>query len=188
MNIPLIMLGLYMPLALLVGLALVCIFLLPPAQRRGLLPAALTVGIAAAILFIGEWLLNSRGLTWRDTPKTELCLITWLAGLIAGVLTVRYTPRWLKKYHKKLALLMGTLALCCLILSMFAGTVMGGLWAMCPGEQVGTWQGQTVVQGKWTWLGDTSYELYEYHGPLVRGNQSLAWGESPLIDKAGALP
>lgn len=169
------------PLVLLVILALVCVFCLPSVRRRGLLPAVAAVGISAVILFGGEWLLNRYGLTWRMIPREVLCVGTWLAGLTAGVLTVRYVPRWLEERRPKLALWGMALALYCLISVMGSGTLLGGFWAMGPGEQVGTWQGQTVVQGRWSWL-DTSYEVYEYHGSLVRGAEPLAWGEEPLLE------
>lgn len=170
------------PLALLAGLALVCAVRLPKERRRGLLPAVLTVGSLSAVLFLGEWLLNRNDLTWRIAPKTALSVILWLAGLTAGILTVRYVMRWLERDRPKLALWGAALALYCLISTMGAGTLLGGLWAMGPEEQVGTWQGQTVVQGKWTWM-DTSYDVYAYHGLLVRGKEPLAWDEDPMLEE-----
>lgn len=64
-----------------------------------------------------------------------------------------------------------------------AAVLFGGLWVLGPGEEVGTYHGCTVVQGRWTWM-ETSYSLYEYHGPLVRGKEPVIWAEGPLLDGA----
>ena len=56
---------------------------------------------------------------------------------------------------------------------------------MGPGEQVVTYQGQKMILGKWDWR-DTTYVLYEYHGPLVRG-AGPAVVDFQLIDVKGAV-
>lgn len=168
-------------------LAVVCILRLPAARRRGLLPAALTAGIAAVILFPGGWLLGLWGLTWRTSPKTVLHVILCLSGLTAGVLTSGYLARWLAASRKGLRVCVETAAVLCLLYSMCCGFLEGVLWAGDPEEQVGVWQGQTVVQGTHTFPRPT-YDIYEYHGPLIRGNQSLSWSWSPLLDGEETQP
>lgn len=172
----------YLWLIFLVAIWLWCVIRIPKGERRGLLPAGVSVFLWAAVLFVGQWLLESRGLTWRNWPRSILCVLTWISGLTVGVLTVCYAPRAVRQRTapaKRGGL--RAFAAFCLLMSMWYGTIMGGLWAMGPSEEVGTWQGRRVVQGKWVWL-DVSYEVYEYHGPLVRGSESLAWGEVPLLE------
>ncbi len=163
---------LYLPLAVLAALDILCLVRLPREGRRGLLWASVLLAVSATLLFIGEWALNARGLTWRTIPKELLCTVTWLSGLAAGLLTVRYVGRcpfpmeWLVPAGRALGAL-------CLAIAMIFGSVVGLLWAMGPGEQVTTYQGRQVVQGRFSWVGDVHYSVYEYHGPLVRGKEPL---------------
>jgi len=178
--VPTVFFMLYLWLILLVAIWLCCVIKIPSEERCGLLPAGLSVILFALILFGGEWLLKSQDLTWRNWPKIILCVLTWVSGLTAGVLTVRDVPRVFKQKGAAIRGIARAFAVFCLFMTMWFGTIMGGLWAMGPSEKVGTWQGRKVVQGKWVWM-DTSYELYEDHGPLVRGNKGLAWGEGPFF-------
>ena len=173
---------LYLWLILLIVIWLWCVIRIPRGERRGLLPAGAAVFLWGAVLFLGQWLLESRGLTWRIGPRMVLCVLTWTSGLTAGVLTVRNVPRALRE--KRAGIRWGVLALSafCLFMSMWFGTIMGGLWAIGPSEEVGVWQGKKVVQGELGWL-DVSYAVYEYHGPLVRGSESLAWGMESLLER-----
>lgn len=84
---------LWVPLALLVGMALACLIRLARERRKGLLTVTVAVGMCAAVLFGGDWLLAGQGMTWRTAPLNVLCALTWAFGLAAGVLTVRYLPR-----------------------------------------------------------------------------------------------
>lgn len=168
---------LYLPLTVLAALDILCLVRLPREGRRGLLWATVLLAVSAALLFPGEWALNARGLTWRTIPKELLCTVTWLSGLAAGVLTVWYVGRcpfpkeWLVPASR-------TLGALCLASAMLFGSVVGLLWAMGPGEQVTAYQGRQVVQGRFSWVGNVSYSLYEYHGPLVRGKEPLeTWAE-----------
>lgn len=177
---------LYIPLILLVVLAFTCMHHLPQAQRRGFLPAVVAVGISAVILFGGEWLLNRYGLTWRTYPKLLLCAATWVAGLTAGVLTVRYVERWTGDKKSSLGRWgRQALALFCLCTVMCVGTVKGCLWGIGPREVIGTWEGQTVVMAKWR-LFDDSYDLYKYSGPLVRETEVLI-SEADSGEEAGDI-
>ena len=175
------------PVILLAGLAVVCILRLPAARRRGLLPAALTAGTAAVILFPGGWLLGLWGLTWRTAPKAVLYVILCLSGLTAGVLTSGYLARWLAASRKGLRVCVETVAVLCLLYSMCCGFLGGILWAGDPEEQVSVWQGQTVIQGTDNFLKPTYY-IYEYHGPLIRGNQPLSFNGRPLPDGEETQP
>ena len=41
-----------------------------------------------------------------------------------------------------------------------------------------------MILGKWVWL-DASYELYEYHGPLIRGAEpAMADWDWSLVEGA----
>ena len=179
--------ALWAPLALLVGMALACLVRLAREQRRGLLAAALAVGCSAAVLFGGDWLLAGQGMTWRTAPLNGLCALIWAFGLAAGVLTVRYLPRLVRGRRPRLAVWAQALTLYCLISVMIFGSFLGLFWAALVqdtgGERVGAYEGQRVVQVTSTWLGDTSYQLYEYHGPLVRGTESLAVSMEPFLEE-----
>lgn len=174
---------LYVPLAVLAALCVLCLAKLPGTRRRGLLPVAACLAVCVAVLFGGAWLLGALGLEWRMAPKLVLGCIVWGLGLAAGILTARYTARWLREHRPKLKVPGLTLALWCLVSAMGAGTVLGGVWAAVPAEQVGTWQGQTVVQGTLGLLKET-YEVYEYRGPFVRGAEPLAGSGEPMLEES----
>ncbi len=178
---------LWVPLALLVGMALVCLVRLPREQRRGLLTATAVVGCAAAILFGGVWLMRGHGLSWRTVPLEVLCALTWLSGLTAGVLTVRYLPRLVRRHAPRLAVWAQAAALYCLLSVMLIGSFLGLLWAAFiqngGGETVGIYEGQKVVQVEFTWVGDTSYSIHAYHGPLVRGTEALESSIEPFFEE-----
>ena len=169
-------------LCLLVALWLACVIKVPAGERKGLLPVGLAVFLLAGVLFGGDWGLARLGLTWRMWPRTVLCVCLWVCGLGAGVLTVRdagklFGDRALRRTARGIGAF-------CLVMVMWFGTVLGGVWALCPGETVGVYHGVTVVQGTWTWVGDTSYELYEYHGALVRGEKSLVSSIEPFLEES----
>lgn len=150
---------------------------LEPRRRRGLLPALAVMLALGLALFGGTWLLARFGLAWRTWAREGLAVLLGLSGLSTGILTVIYARRWLGGVKGPVTWLCGL----CLAGAMFSCGVMGLLWAMGPGETVGIYQGRKVVQGKWVWL-DTSYALYEYHGPLARGAEPIAQGLEPLLD------
>lgn len=175
---------LHLPLAVLVVLCALCLAKLPSGRRRGLLPVTATLAACGAVLFGGAWLLGRFDLEWRMIPKAVLGLAVWVLGLASGILTARYIGRWIAGHRPKLALWGQALALYCLISVMGVGSIVGGLWALIPDEQVGTWQGQTVVQCAWTFMG-SSYAVHEYYGPLVRGADALAWSEEPMTEESG---
>ena len=174
---------LWVPLALLVGMALACLIRLSRDQRRGLLTATVVVGCAAAILFGGVWLLRGCGLSWRTVPLEVLCALTWLSGLTAGVLTVRYLPRLARQHAPRLVVWAQAAALYCLLSVMLVGSFVGLFWAAFTqnsgGETVGTYEGQRVVQVE---MDSSIYTLFAYHGPLVRGTEALAWSEEPMVE------
>lgn len=152
----------------LVELAVVCVMTLvklPPQRRRGLFVLFFVMLGLAAVLFGGAWVLDRNGLAWRTWPQNGLSLVLWLLGLTTGIMAVAYAGRWLSERRKGVVVGLSSF---CLASAMFVGTILGGLWCAGPGEQVVTYQGERMILGKWVWM-DTSYELYEYHGPLVRG-------------------
>lgn len=156
------------PLLVLAGVCVVTLDKLEPQRRRGLLALFFTMLALAAVLFGGSAVLGRYGLAWRTWAQEGLAVLLWLAGLSTGILTVAYGGRWLRDWRAG----WGRAAVClsglCLASAMVFGTVLGGLWVMGPGEQVVTYRGQKAILGKWVWM-ETSYELYAYHGPLVRG-------------------
>jgi len=178
---------LWLPLLVLSAVCVVTLDRLEPKRRRGLFALfSIMLGLAAA-LFGGALLLEKNGLAWRTWVQEGMSGALWVAGLTTGTLTIVYARRWLPERHKTAGKIAVGLSALCLVSAMLVGTVLGGLWSMGPGEEVGTYQGRKVVQGKWTWQ-ECTYELYEYHGPLIRGSQSFLWGESPLLDGAAAGP
>ena len=66
---------LWVPLALLVGMALACLIRLARERRKGLLTVTVAVGMCAAVLFGGDWLLAGQGMTWRTAPLNVLCAL-----------------------------------------------------------------------------------------------------------------
>lgn len=105
--------------------------------------------------------------------------------MVTGILTVIYARCWLPERHGAGGRIVVYLSAFALAVAMFSGSVVGLLWVIGPGEQVVTYQGKKMILGKWTWM-DTSYSLYEYHGPLVRGarDRDFDWAliEGAVID------
>lgn len=156
------------PLLLLAAVCVATLNKLEAQRRRGLFALFFTMLGVAAVLFGGAWGLEGLGLVWRTWFREGLSVILWLLGLATGILTIVYARRWLDRREGSAKSVVTGLSAFCLALAMFTGSVTGLLWAMGPGEQVVVYDGQKMILGKWVWM-DTSYSLYEYHGPLVRG-------------------
>ena len=152
------------PLLTLAAMCVLTLKKLEPRRRRGLLPMLAVMLALAGVLFGGAAVLEQCGLAWRTWVQESLAVLLGLSGLSTGILTVVYAGRWLGGVKGPVTALCGF----CLAVAMFSCSVMGLLWAAGPGEQVVTYRGQKAVLGKWVWM-ETSYELYAYHGPLVRG-------------------
>ena len=179
---PLIFWLLWLWLILLVGLWVICVIKIPKGERKGLLPTGLAVFLLAALLFGGDWILGRAGLTWRMGSRYILCFLLWVCGLGVGILTVWHGDRLLPGRKGRVVQIFAGL---CLAAVMWFGTVFGGMWAAfgSPGETVGSYHDQTVIQGKWVWL-DVTYELYEYHGALVRGKDPILASYEPILEDA----
>lgn len=173
------------PLLLLGAVCVLTLDTLPPRRRRGLFALFFILLGLAAVLFGGAWALDQNGLAWRTWFQEGMSGALWVVGLATGMLTVLYGGRWLPERHKTAGKIVVALSALCLFSAMLVGTVLGGLWCLGPGEQVVTYDGHRMILGKWTWM-DTSYELYEYHGPLVRG-AGPAVEDFRLIDVRGAV-
>lgn len=180
----LLFLLLWGPLLVLAAVCAVTLDKLEPRRRRGLFPLFFVMLGLAVTLFGGAWALDRYGLAWRTWFQEGMSGALWVVGLTTGTLTVAYARRWLPEWRRGWGRAVAYLSGLCLVSAMLVGTVAGGLWCLGPGETVGTYQGRKVVQGAWTWM-ETSYAVYEYHGPLVRGRDSIAWGEGPLLDGKG---
>lgn len=175
---------LWLPLLELAAVCVVALNELEPPRRRGLFALFFTLLTLAAVLFGGAAALGWSGLAWRTWVQEGLSVILWLVGLVTGVLTVAYGKRWMaQRWPPKRAELGMTVTLFCLVSAMFVGTVMGGLWAMGPGEQVVAYKGQKMILGTWTWM-EKSYSLYEYRGPLVRGDVPVPDWDSSWLEGA----
>ena len=172
---------LWVPLLVLASVFLLTLDKLEPRRRRGLFPLFAAMLVLAAALFGGAWLLGRYGLAWRTWFQWGLSGLLWLAGLAAGAATVGYAGRWLEEKGRAVKTTVTGLSALCLASAMLVGTVLGGLWCLGPMEQVVTYGGQRVILGRWV----SSCELYEYHGPLVRGAGPMLadWDES-LIEGA----
>lgn len=169
------------PLLVLAGVCVVTLDKLEPRRRRGLFPLFVVMLGLGLVLFGGAAVLGRYGLAWRTWVQEGMSGALWVIGLTTGLLTIVYARRWLLEWRGGWGRAVVSLSALCLTSAMLFGTVLGGLWCLGPGETVGTYQGRRVVQGAWTWM-ETSYAVYEYHGPLVRGARSIAWGETPLLD------
>ena len=172
-----------LPLIELAALCVLTLDKLPPEQRRGLFALFFTMLGLAAVLFGGAWVLDGCGLAWRTWFQEGMSAVLWLVGLATGLLTIVYAGRWLAQRgggRKGAAI---GLSAFCLTSAMFVGTVMGGLWCMGPGEQVVAYEGRRMILGKWTWM-ETSYSLYEYYGPLVRGASPMVDWDRSLLEGA----
>lgn len=172
---------LWLPLLELTAVCVVALNGLEPLRRRGLFALFFTLLALTAVLFGGAMALGWSGLAWRTWFQEGLSVILWLVGLATGILTVVYGKRWMvQRWQPKRAELGMTVTLFCLVSAMLVGTVVGGLWAMGPGEQEVAYRGQRMILGTWTWM-EKSYSLYEYRGPLVRGDVPVPdWDLSQL--------
>lgn len=159
---------LVLPLIELAAMCVLTLCRLPVQRRKGLPALFIVLLVLAVVLFGGAWALRKFGLTWRTWFQEMLSAVLWLVGLVTGITTAAYAGRWLSERGKAVKSVVTGLSVCCLVCAMLVGTLLGGLWAMGPGEQVVAYQGEKMILGKWIW-NDTGYELYEYHGPLVRG-------------------
>lgn len=180
---------LWLPLLELAAVCVVALNELEPRRRRGLFPLFVVLLALAAVLFGGAAALGHYGLVWRTWFQEGLSVILWLVGLATGILTVAYGRRWMaRRWQPKRAELGMTVTLFCLVSAMFVGTVLGGLWCLGgPGEQVVAYKGQKMILGTWTWM-ERTCSLYEYHGPLVRGDVPVPdWDES-LVEGAVNVP
>lgn len=178
---PWLWLMLWGPLLVLAGVCVATLDKLEPQRRLGLFPLFVVLLALAAVLFGGAWVLDRCSLVWRIRPQMGMASALWVIGLVTGTLTVAYGKRWLPEWRKRWGRAMVCLSALCLVSVMLVGTVLGGAWCVGPGEEVGTYQGRKVVQGRFSWH-EVTYDLYEYHGPLVRGRDSFQWSESPLLD------
>lgn len=156
------------PLAELAALCVLTLNDLPPQRRRGLFALFFTMLALAAVLFGGALALRMYGLAWRTWFQVGLSMVLWLVGLATGIATVGYGSRWLReRYAGSIGAVLSGLSALCLVSAVLMGTLLGGLWAIGPNEQVVAYGGQRAILGQWRWSG--GYQLYEYHGPLVRG-------------------
>ena len=176
---------LVLPLVELAALCVITLNNLPPQRRRGLFALFFIMLGLSAVLFGGAWILDRNGLAWRTWFQESLSLALWLEGLTTGIMTVVYAGRWLSERGRTVKGVVTGLSAFCLASAMFVGTILGALWCMGPGEQVVAYHGRKMILGKWVWM-DTSYELYEYHGPLVRG-AGPAIADFQLDDVEGAV-
>lgn len=176
---------LVLPLAELTVLCLFTLNNLPPQRRRGLFALFFIMLALAVVLFGGALALNRYGLAWRTWFQEGLSFILWLAGLTTGTMTVGYAGRWLARRGGTVKRAITVLSSLCLASTLLVGTLLGGLWALGPSEQVVSYAGERVILGKWI----SSCQLYSYHGPLVRGAGPLLvdWDES-LVEWAVNVP
>lgn len=156
--------------------AMICLTSCRGRARRWLGWAA-TVFVAAVVLLSGgNSLLERFGLTWRNGVALSLCLVILASGLAGAALTLLcLLPRQMPDLAPVLRWMVKGGAVVCAGLAAFYGLTFGliftGLAYGAP-ERVVEYQGQTLVEEKDSWL-DTTYNYYEYHGPLVRGGEIL---------------
>ena len=172
-----------LPLAGLLALCMLTLNRLEAPRRRGLLPMFVVLLWLAAVLFGGAWVLGIRGLAWRTWFQEGMSFALWLVGLVTGIMTIAYARRWLEERGGGRKAVVTGLSMLCLVSVMLMGTLLGWLWCMGPGEQVVTYQGKRMILGKWVWQ-EKTYDLYEYHGFLVRGAVPVVDWDYSLLDEA----
>lgn len=154
---------------------------LEPRQRRGLFPLFFgTPGLAVVLLGV-TWGLDQCKLSWRAWIQWTIFGVLWLMGLVTGILMIVYARRWLSGLGGVMkAVITGLCAFSLTSVILLSGLVIL-MGASISSEQVGTYQGRKVVQGKMSWT-KCIYELYEYKGPLIRNKYSFEQSRSPLLD------
>lgn len=149
---------------------------------------ALTAAVFLACLVLllgGSALLGHFGLAWRNLPGAMLCLGLLISGLLGVVLTLGcFLPMEMPDLAPVLRWVMKTALLLSAAVVLFYAITFGPIFtalAFEGDERVVTYEGQRLLESEDNWL-DTVYEYYEYHGPLVRGNQRLYHSmEAPLV-------
>lgn len=161
------------PVALLA--ALVLMVRCPGKWRKRFGWSMMVLFSAVLLLFPGSWLLGKLELAWRS--GTVWALVLAAGGGIIAVLV--YINCWLaEKSHPVLQLLAGALAFCMGLTLLFYGFIFTAF--AVGGERVIRHEGKKVVEVDRSFL-DPLYQYYDYHGPLIRGSDSIysAIGESP---------
>ena len=140
--------------------------------RLVLLLTGCAVFLLAGILFGGEWLLGEYGLAWRQWVKMVFALPLWCAGLAVSILTVCWIPRSVANAGKGVRACLRGLAVLCMVVAMWFGTIWGGFWIGPESEAVVTYHGVKAVQMESHWL-DEYIAIYEYHTPFTRGDRPI---------------
>ena len=148
-------------------------------------------GILAGSLVLsqggGLW-LQSLGLAWRSRPNQLLGWAIWLSWLgVNGFTLGCLLPLELPDLAPVLRRCLKGAVLVCAALSVTSALTFGGLILAFSGteERVIRYQGQVLVEETGGFL-DPEYNYYVYHGPLVRGSQSLYGARlEPLREDAG---
>ena len=156
--------------------ALGCLLFCREEPHRKLVWAWVAFAVSALLLFAGGWVLGLLGLAWRDLPGELLSVVmvvSWLAlqGFTLGCLLPREMPELAPVLRGGLKLAV----LACACLSMLATLTFSSIMALFTfqnNERIVSYQGQTLVETDEGFL-DQEYHYYVYHGPLVRGGESL---------------
>ena len=131
---------------------------------------------ALLLLFGGGWVLGQLGLAWRDLPGGILAVILIVGWLAINVLTLgSLLPKEMPNLAPVLRWGFKLALVGCACLSMYVTITFVGLFAAFAydnQERIIQYQGQTLVETDEGFL-DPDYNYYVYHGPLVRGNESL---------------
>ena len=167
----------------LIGLG--CLLFCRGKSRRYLARTAYVFVPTFALFIGGELLLGMFDLTWRSLPAGIFCGVLLLSGII-GILLILccLLPLEMSELAPCLRWTVKGAALASAGLVLYCALVYGGLLALFGfggGERVLEYQGQTLLEVDRSFL-DPLYDYYQYHGPLVRGNEALYEGLPTHID------
>ena len=162
-----------LPAALLFDLAiLVC----HPGKWRNRM-AALLLPLALSILLLapGGYGLGRLGLAWRSGVR--LCLLFLTTVCLTGLLV--FAAWYLIERLEGRAIYRWGVAITAFALSVCVFAAGAFVTVFAPGEdQVVAWEGQRAVAVRWC-LSDV-LDIYEYHGPLLRGDTRLNKNDAGL--------
>lgn len=168
----------------LLGVGITCMLRCGERERRHMIWSAAVFWGTLALWIGGGVLLNLFGLAWRGVSVGILLGVVlisggiWITQVLAFLLPNKDFPhlvlgfRWAAKGI--VLLFAGAVLLLMLFLFMFACALAGD-----DARRVVEYQGQTLVEVSDGWL-DPHYSYYEYHGPLVRGQERVYDQEWPI--------
>lgn len=140
--------------------------------KKLLLAVGLIVIGLAAVLFGGQWILETVELSWRQWVKSVLALLLWVSGGAICILTLYWNSAAFRKSSTVFRRCTQVILSLCMVVAMGLGTLFGGAWIYGGNESVAIRNGEKVIVVEEHIL-DYLCIYYEYHGPFVRGEKAI---------------